>query len=134
MGTNYYFRYNICGCCNRYDEIHIGKSSGGWQFLFHAVDEVISLKTIDPKSALLNQDESNLRIRSYSQWRSLIDQYVSQYKTASIRDEYGGEISPEDFYTLIDLKKNDKSHFEDINDKYCFLDPEGYNFIDGEFD
>jgi hypothetical protein len=32
MGTNYYVRENICDCCGRYDEIHIGKSSGGWCF------------------------------------------------------------------------------------------------------
>lgn len=26
MGTNYYVRYNRCGCCDRYDELHMCKS------------------------------------------------------------------------------------------------------------
>ena len=44
MGTNYYARYNICKHCNRFDEIHIGKSSAGWQFSFHATHEIRSYK------------------------------------------------------------------------------------------
>lgn len=35
MGTNYYYRFNECEHCNRYDEAHVGKQSGGWSFLFH---------------------------------------------------------------------------------------------------
>lgn len=35
MGTNYYIRMNACPHCGRGDEdLHIGKSSGGWKFLF----------------------------------------------------------------------------------------------------
>lgn len=30
MGTNYYAIKNLCECCNRSDEEHIGKSSAGW--------------------------------------------------------------------------------------------------------
>ena len=26
MSTNYYARYNICECCGRYDEMHIGST------------------------------------------------------------------------------------------------------------
>ena len=36
MGTNYYFRYHCCDHCNRYDELHIGKQSVGWKFIFRA--------------------------------------------------------------------------------------------------
>jgi len=39
MGTNYYYKedINTCKCCGRPEEIkeiHIGKSSCGWNFLF----------------------------------------------------------------------------------------------------
>ncbi len=34
MGTNFYYRTNICGHCDRHKEIHVGKSSGGWSFGF----------------------------------------------------------------------------------------------------
>lgn len=34
MGTNYYVKHNNCECCGRHDEIHLGKSSSGWQFSF----------------------------------------------------------------------------------------------------
>jgi hypothetical protein len=29
MGTNFYVRYNVCECCDRSDELHVGKSSSG---------------------------------------------------------------------------------------------------------
>lgn len=35
MGTNYYWRYAQCAACDRYDQVHIGKSSWGWSFGFH---------------------------------------------------------------------------------------------------
>lgn len=35
MGTNYYALTERCPTCNRHDEdIHLGKSSAGWQFSF----------------------------------------------------------------------------------------------------
>src|SRR2546430_2680384 len=35
MGTNYYARLNICPTCKRpEEEIHLGKSSMGWKFMF----------------------------------------------------------------------------------------------------
>ena len=34
MGTNYYTKINNCDKCGRYDKIHLGKSSAGWQFYF----------------------------------------------------------------------------------------------------
>jgi hypothetical protein len=39
MGTNYFLRKNICKCCDRYDEQHIGKKSFGWQFTFFLPEE-----------------------------------------------------------------------------------------------
>ncbi len=41
MGTNYYLTVNeVCSECGRGEEqIHIGKSSGGWHFLIHVIPE-----------------------------------------------------------------------------------------------
>jgi len=39
MSTNYYLRTNICECCNRYDEQHIGKKSYGSKFVFYLPEE-----------------------------------------------------------------------------------------------
>ena len=38
MGTNYYARIDACPVCTRCDpadDMHIGKSSGGWAFALH---------------------------------------------------------------------------------------------------
>jgi len=66
MGCNYFIRYNNCKCCKRYDELHIGKSSFGWDFLFH---ETSTIKT-------------------YKDWVVLLSQ-----PDTLIVDEYGEEIS-----------------------------------------
>ena len=39
MGTNYYARLNYCEHCQRFDEIALGKSSGGWCFTLHVYPE-----------------------------------------------------------------------------------------------
>jgi len=57
MGTNYYLHKNICSCCGRYDELHIGKSSSGWKFMFHT-DETHKdvkdwLKEIEDPNAII---------------------------------------------------------------------------------
>ena len=36
MGTNYYAIIDSCPHCKRGEKLHIGKSSGGWEFLFRA--------------------------------------------------------------------------------------------------
>lgn len=40
MGTNYYLHENVCEHCGRGDDsIHIGKSSAGWCFSLHVINE-----------------------------------------------------------------------------------------------
>ena len=39
MGTNYYWKWNPCSCCGlSKEELHIGKSSGGWAFSLHVAN------------------------------------------------------------------------------------------------
>lgn len=67
----------------RKSEIHIGKSSHGWQFLF------------------------NLGIRNYTHGQSLKKEDIDKwFHSGIIVDEYGDEISVDDFWQLVDTKKN----------------------------
>ena len=64
-------------------EIHIGKSSHGWQFLF------------------------NLGIRNYTYGQSLKKEDIDKwFRSGIIVDEYGDEISVDDFWVFVDTKKN----------------------------
>lgn len=128
MGTNYYMRYRICECCERYDEIHIGKSSYGWTFSFHAFREgdYESLATVG--------------IKSYKEWIDLLENIKG-----GIYDEYGQEISLDEFKNLVKSKEKEKfnhttycQNSENSWDRRhaevnCFLDEEGHSFSYGDF-
>lgn len=67
----------------RESEVHIGKSSCGWQFLFY------------------------LGIRKYTCGQSLKKEDIDKwFRSGIIVDEYGDEISVDDFWQLVDTKKN----------------------------
>lgn len=139
MGTNYYIRYNVCEKCHRSNELHIGKSSVGWSFSFHAVSEYIDMSVLDPKHALIDSGEELLEIKSYTQWKEFIDKYVSLYKTAYIYNEYDEMVSPLELYKLVEKKREGKRHFDFVKyDMYSspdldFLDEEGNSFSKHEF-
>jgi len=111
MGTNYCLRYDLCNCCNRYNEIHIGKNSYGWKFVFQ-VDEENELVT-------------------YDRWADFLKLEVE--RGSKIVDEYNKEISLKDFIGIVEDKQKDiknKDH-GDYTDNY--IDVRGYNFCEGEF-
>lgn len=118
MGTNYYYRYNTCNCCQRYEELHIGKSSGGWTFSFHAIDE------------------GRTKINSWKEWREHL-----QLSGGRIFNEDGECISFVEFKALIEAKKNEKlnhtnycmEHHREHALRDCFLDSEGHSFNRGWF-
>ena len=121
MGTNYYWRplvteeerekilekvknsktiqeikdfiyYNLSN--GEKSEIHIGKSSHGWQFLF------------------------NLGIRNYTHGQSLKKEDIDKwFRSGVIFDEYGDEISADDFWALVDYKKDDMD-YDEYDKKY----------------
>ena len=85
MGTNYYLVQDACECCGRgADEIHIGKSSGGWCFALHVYPE----GWYEPK------------IMTLSAWELA----WSQPKT-KIRDEYDKDVSPQEMLKIITERK-----------------------------
>jgi hypothetical protein len=121
MGTNYYHRTNICEHCNRYNEHHIGKSSGGWTFSFHGER--------NPESNSLGGV-----VISFSDWKSRL-------RKGKIFDEYGDEISFNEFIELVEMKKDEKNnqtkHCRVSHPAYakenCWLDEDGNSFSEGEF-
>jgi hypothetical protein len=82
MGTNYYWRRN-----DRYDEKHIGKSSGGWEFNFQGYRNAVY--TGNPKDDLV----------SWADWKSRVSE------TGLIIDEYGTVIPLEEFINLVENVK-----------------------------
>ena len=108
MGTNYYARFNICECCGRLDELHLGKSSAGWAFSFRAHEK--------PK------------LHSYKD----ILQWL-QNKKAVIVNEYGKEITLPEFRDVVENRSYKALNFIEENPSYGFLDPEGHPFTEREF-
>ena len=108
VGTNYYARpCKICGHSKQV--IHIGKSSAGWTFTFHATDE----------------------IKSYVQWL-----WFLQKDGVKIFDEYDKEISLKKFRKMVKEKRDaPHNHAKECNDPYdhSFLDDEENSFSEGEF-
>ena len=111
MGTNYYLRIEHgkpCPTCERgidTEEIHIGKSSAGWAFTFHATDEIKSAKV----------------------WKETT-------KEGKIFDEYGIEHSYKEFWELIESKKDaPHNHARELKEGSSFLDEEGNSFSPYEF-
>lgn len=122
MGTNYYHRTNICQHCNRYDEVHIGKSSHGWTFNFHGERE--SDPEFNPLGGI---------VISFADWKERL-------KEGRIFDEHGKETSLEDFIQLVESKRDEKYNHATYCQTYhpdyasrSWLDDEGNSFSEGEF-
>lgn len=105
MGTNYYAKVNVCPNCKKEDrEIHLGKSSGGWKFMFRAHEEY------------------------YKDFPTFCE--FIQKPNVEIRDEYGEKRTPEALIDFIEAKQSLKSH----NQLYGGgKDVNGFEFFDYEF-
>ncbi len=105
MGTNYYTRENECRHCDRYEEIHLGKSSCGWEFSFQ-----------------YNGGEYYHNIKEMKQW----------LKDKNIFNEYGSKVSYKEFWKMVKDKKGGLKHAEKHPGVTDFM-IEGYSFTDCEF-
>ena len=128
MGTNYYWRYNICEHCGRYEEAHIGKSSAGWQFTLHGYrDNPLSLP--DPEVDL------KVKILSWKDWKQLLE------REGKIYNEYGAEVPLADLVANVEAleRKGMQNHYDycQIHHESClenmWKDPEGYCLWETEF-
>lgn len=108
MGTNYYLKSKPCETCYHcQSELHIGKSSMGWKFLFKL-------------------HHHPLNIYCYQDW--LI--HLKDIKKV-IYNEYNEKIEFEQLLDLIEKKRNGKSQAN--LDSYFYQDEEGYDFCSNEF-
>lgn len=113
MGTNYYTQTKPpCGECGRpHEGMHIGKSSGGWAFIFAPYPEE--------------------GLTTAASWREYL-------KDRAIVDEYEAPITNEAFWEMVERKKGGITAktatveqygcYHDLRDKYEYLDAEGYRF------
>lgn len=94
MGTNYYLHTDFCPCCGKpREEVHLGKTSYGWKFLFHKTKQVYDYKS-----------------------------FCNFIKQGIIYDEYGDKHSSLDMLDLVDSFQNDKEHPDcEHIDGYDFL-------------
>lgn len=112
MGTNYYYRYNLCDCCGRYDEEHVGKSSFGWSFSFHGTDE----------------------IRSFDDWLKFFESHPGQ-----LFDEYDRPVTIKEFKELVEAKRDGFNHVLECRRKHYgydereWIDSQGNSFSAHDF-
>lgn len=114
MGCNYYIQYTNNG--GWYKQMHIGKSSTGWKFLFRGYKT-----SFKPE------------IRSVQDLKQFIDN-----NNAELFDEYEGRVLLSDFWDMVESKQggmnNVKKAKADVyySDDY-WIDSEGYDFCSHEF-
>jgi len=108
MGTNYYLQ-EIVDCDLGHEHVrrtHIGKSSAGWKFTFHATEDCTC----------------------YEDWHHSIRNAVDNMDL--IHDEYGRVVKPEELLTIIDHKQTGQHRIETAQE---YLDGDGYYFVMNEF-
>lgn len=120
MGTNHYLKVNVCEHCGRAEkELHVGKSSPGWRFLFHGIPGEVETR---------------------AHWLALM-----RTPGHALRDEYGKPMTVEEFETMtagkqdgIDQKSpvaGDEAEGGWLRSyrEQLWYDPDGYTFDRGEF-
>lgn len=109
MSTNYYLERKSHGCDK--SQVHIGKASAGWAFLFKA----------DPS---WGQDQA------LTMWLQLV-----HTKGFRIVTEYGDKVKEALLLTLIMAGQTGKSHVNDIaRTGSYFFQVGGFDFCSSEFD
>ena len=110
MGTNYYAVKKKPSLYNR--NIHIGKSSCGWLFLFQDNDEY----------------------HTYPQFKKWLENNVDTGEYI-LFNEYNEEISKEELLNIIDtIQKDEHSLSNPKNFDYGTKNIDGYRFTNKDFD
>ena len=109
MGTNFYVKTKKCKCCkHKPNDIHLGKSSGGWQFTFQ-----------------FNGGKYYKDIPTMKKW--LIGKKIT--------NEYNENVSQKAFWKMVDWKqKNEEhNHAKEVGRLGVYYVIDGYSFSDCEF-
>jgi hypothetical protein len=109
-------------------KLHIGKSSCGWQFLFHS-----------PDSFDLGDWGITEKITSFKQWKRLL----ATNPETEIMDEEGKIVPLHEFVEWVEKKRGGKNHVIELLNgddgnvffakEKCFIDDEGHPFDMSEF-
>ena len=120
MGTNYYWHVKPCHACKHPEnQYHIGKSSYGWSFSFQALDRCDSPL---PRPIVCAND-----------WREVFK------GEGKIVDEYGEEHTEEQFWGMVEKKKDGLNHSKEMEGDLrqsmykSWVDSEGHSFSEGYF-
>ena len=109
MGTVYYAFYNYCEHCERVDKLCIGKLSVGF------------------KPALRAHYKKNFSITSWCEWKKFLNK-----PGVVIKDEYGTTIFKDEFIERVeDWQESHEDYCYSFWDD-CFIDKDGYEFIELE--
>ena len=139
MGTNYYARLNIEKsivdalyispiakmAIERFN-LHIGKSSAGWKFLFQE-QEIYDC---------INHSGNLFKLDSYQKWKMFLER-----DDIEIYNEYNKLIDKDSFFKLVEDKQKEVHPTKEELDRCppgCriiqYEDGEGYRFDKGDFD
>lgn len=109
MGTNYYAVKKKPCLYNR--EIHLGKSSAGWLFLFR----------------------DNEEFHTYPQFKKWLENNVDTGEYL-LFNEYNEEVSKEELINIIETKQKSKNCLNNPdNFNYRVKNIDGYRFTNGDF-
>lgn len=129
MGTNYYWREKACGSCGRYNEFHVGKSSGTWRAYPH---ELMDLD--HPDWGYQPESPFGFPVLSLEDWRRVFKTHPGE-----LWNEYR-ELIPDPLAWLEQQKPwsprppyGTRFIDEDIRQGTGWLDAEGFKFYSGEF-
>lgn len=121
MGTNYYLRGDqpsACKCCGHTpprEEVHVGKSSWGWKFLFKG--------NRDPEQGPL--------VTTEEEWWVEIQRRIQAGQ--QLRDEYGTVITLPELRALIEARRTDQDHLGFTFRDGGWQDAKGNDFLESEF-
>lgn len=137
MGTNYYWRDQPCAHCHRYEEIHVGKNSGGWTFGFRAWPHRL-LDEEHPEWGHAETSPVGFAVFSRADWRRVFSE-----RTGELFDEYGARIAdPVAWLDALEVPDEEQQRKENSpawtgyvsgHDDRRSRDAEGFRFWAGEF-
>lgn len=136
MGTNYSLRRNICTCCGRYDEIHVGKKSWGWSFGFRAYRHEL-LNVDHPEWGHEPESPLGFPVMSRADWRKVLTETPGE-----LWDEYGEQVQGDPVAWLDEWEPPDakqiateeaNTHWPPYMTRTGWRDPDGFRFDDREF-
>jgi hypothetical protein len=108
MGTNYYLRSKKCEHCGSSGtDLHVGKQSGGWKFLWRA------------------HHDMSLQLNTGKDWLM----YLLQSK-AQLVDEYGQTLNKLNFIAEVFAQQKQKSH---LGGHENFVDQDNFELCSCDF-